>query len=379
MPVEVEYTILSFAAGNIQTIPDPDDNTAPQIPVLNVTGRPLDNLPLAQYVLDENSVITFVFDDADVFTDANGDRYIDNDAFPEIYIDANGDGVDDFFVRNSSDTSENPQLRISNQTGDNIAFFNGGLSIFPMSEINNLNANGDIDASALTTTAQNVYISSSGEFPEAGENFIIDNPNSTDFYIDPAPSIFCFAEGTMIGTAMGDVAIENLQVGDRVITADNGLQKIRWIGKRHISEAEMRNRPEFRPVHFETGSIGNDAPLTLSQQHRVRLSGWKVQLLFAENDVLVSAVSLINDRDVRLVYGEPVTYYHMLFDNHELVYSNGVMSESVYPGEAFLSTQNPASRAELVALFPDKFGQQEPQAGVIRRSLRKFEGRALRP
>ncbi|MEP3299480.1 MAG: Hint domain-containing protein [Pseudoruegeria sp.] len=379
MPVEVEYSVQDFATGTIQTIPDPDDNTAPQIPVLNVSGNPFENLAIGSYVLDDSSVITFVYDDADVLTDSTGARYIDNDSFPQFFIDADGDGVDDFFVRSGSDTSENAQLRITNQTGDNIAFFNGGLAIFDIADINNFNANGDINATPVTTTGQNTYVSSSGAFPDFGENFVIEEQNSTDFYIDPPPSVVCFAGGTLIRTANGDVPIEHLNVGDRVITADNGLQRICWIGKRYISEQEMKNRPQYRPVRFASGVIGNDVPLTLSQQHRVRISDWKAQLFFGEADVLVSAISLVNDRDVRLVHGEAVTYYHLMFESHELVYSNGAMSESIYPGDRFLASQIPAAREELRSFFPELFGEDAQVVKPIRRVLRKYEGVALRP
>ena len=65
-----------------------------------------------------------------------------------------------------------------------------------------------------------------------------------DHHDDDDDVIPCFAPGTLIATPKGEVPVENLRAGDRVITRDNGIQEIRWTGLRalKIGRASCRER-----------------------------------------------------------------------------------------------------------------------------------------
>ncbi|TNF17464.1 MAG: Hint domain-containing protein [Rhodobacteraceae bacterium] len=157
----------------------------------------------------------------------------------------------------------------------------------------------------------------------------------------------CFTPGTQIETDQGLRPIETLRPGERVRTRDNGFQVLRWIG---MQEAEAE--ADFAPVVFQTGVLGNPAPLCVSQQHRVLVTGWRAELFAGEDEVLVAAKHLVNGRDVVLRPGGRVTYVHILFDGHEIVRAGGVWSESYFPGHA-AERRDDGLRAELRALFPD--------------------------
>jgi hypothetical protein len=157
----------------------------------------------------------------------------------------------------------------------------------------------------------------------------------------------CFAGGTMIETDRGEVAVEHLKVGDMVETMDNGLQAIRWIGK-SITAAGG----EFAPIVFRPGALGNEREMRVSPQHRVLLQGWQAELYFGQEEVLVPAKHLVNDISIVREPVETVTYFHILFDRHEVVFSDGIPTESFFPGDQIM-LQDHSVRAELIMLFPE--------------------------
>ncbi len=158
----------------------------------------------------------------------------------------------------------------------------------------------------------------------------------------------CFAKGSLIETAQGQVAIENLQVGDMVKTQGHGLQPIRWISGRSVPA-----RDKLAPIVFSKGAIGNSGDLVVSPEHRILVRGERVELLFGQQEVLVAAKFLCDgDRIYRREGGE-VTYYHFMFDQHEIVYAHGVTVESFLPDTAALNSLESATQDELFTLFPE--------------------------
>ncbi|MEM7507358.1 MAG: Hint domain-containing protein [Pseudomonadota bacterium] len=164
----------------------------------------------------------------------------------------------------------------------------------------------------------------------------------------PPDTVACFAAGTLIDTAMGPRPVEDLIRGMMIRTLDNGYQPLRWIG-----EARVPAVCQMAPIRFAPGSIGNERPLLLSRQHRVLLRDWRADLLFGESEVLVKAAHLVNDHSIRPIEsaGE-VRYFHLGFDNHEVVFAEGVPAESFSPGPEGLATLDREAREEFLTLFP---------------------------
>jgi hypothetical protein len=148
------------------------------------------------------------------------------------------------------------------------------------------------------------------------------------------PLFICFAAGTRILTPEGPKPIETLARGDRVVTRDHGIQSIRWIGSTTLADGALAARLEARPVRITAGALGPDMPerdLLVSRQHRILVSGWRAEVFFvATNEgILMPVMSLINDDTIRVDRAEGgVTYYHMAFGQHEIVYAEGVEAES---------------------------------------------------
>ncbi|WP_432817266.1 Hint domain-containing protein [Sulfitobacter sp. JB4-11] len=181
----------------------------------------------------------------------------------------------------------------------------------------------------------------------------------------------CFTPGMMIDTPEGPRAIETLAIGDLVLTMDDGARPIRM-----ILDDTFRATPDVAPVRFETGAIGNDAPLVVSPQHRVLVSGWQAELFYGQSEVLVAAVHLVNGDTIRRCAGGVVRYLHLVFDGHQIVFGQGVPSESCYPAHLVTDGQ-PDSVAEVVALFPNRDLGAGVETPFVRPVVRRAEAAVL--
>ncbi len=176
--------------------------------------------------------------------------------------------------------------------------------------------------------------------------------------VDPCilPPI-CFVQGSFIATGNGEIPIENLKVGDLIQTLDHGLQPLRWIGRRHLSAVDLAENENMRPIriHKDVIGAGNGAgDLVVSPQHRILIASKVVQRMFDKKEVLVAAKQLLAIDGVDIAYDfEVVTYFHILFDQHEIVFANGCPSESLYLGKEALNSLSADGRKEICKLFPE--------------------------
>ncbi len=193
--------------------------------------------------------------------------------------------------------------------------------------------------------------------------------------------IICFTPGTLIATPKGERAVESLREGDRVITRDNGIQEIRWTGHRPLTGAELARARHLRPVRIRAGALGNGLPerdMVLSPNHRVLVANDRTALYFEEREVLVAAKHLTGIDGVDEIDVNMVTYVHFMFDQHEVVLSDGAWTESFQPGDYSLEGLGNAQRTEIFELFPElKTPEGIKDYHAARRSLKKHEAQAL--
>ncbi|MGI3185046.1 Hint domain-containing protein [Nioella aestuarii] len=191
----------------------------------------------------------------------------------------------------------------------------------------------------------------------------------------------CFTPGSRIATPRGEVAVEALQPGDKIITRDNGIQEIRWIGSRMLNHAELRRAPNLRPVLIKAGALGNGLPerdMLVSPQHRMLVGNDRTQLYFEESEVLVAAKHLVDHKGIRYMDTLRTTYIHFMFDQHEVVLADGAWTESFQPGDQTLGGMGKDQRDEIYTLFPEL---QQP-AGIdsyaaARKVLKGHEARLI--
>lgn len=165
----------------------------------------------------------------------------------------------------------------------------------------------------------------------------------------------CFTPGAMITTQRGEVPIQHLQAGDRVITRDNGIQPVRWVGKTQMFLQDFQAEPHLLPVLVRQGSLGKGLPerdLMVSPNHRILVANERTSLRFSEREVLVAAKHL-SVPGVHTVQSSGTTYIHFLCDRHEVVLVNGIWTESFQPEDHSLKTIGNAQRLEIYEIFPE--------------------------
>jgi len=203
----------------------------------------------------------------------------------------------------------------------------------------------------------------------------VDFPDGARLTFTNFEEIICFAPGTLIDTERGRVAVEDLRPGDRVLTRDHGFQPLVWCARRDLPGALP---VELAPVRIAAGALGADLPerdLVVSPRHRMLVTGARAQLLFGAREVLVAAADLVGLPGIaRDAQGTPA-YVHVMCARHEILRAEGAWSESFHPAAEVLGALDAATRAELLALFPDLEHARIPAA---RPTLTPAQARALR-
>lgn len=191
----------------------------------------------------------------------------------------------------------------------------------------------------------------------------------------------CFTPGMRIATPKGERRVEDLKVGDRVITRDNGIQEIRWIGSKTLDGKTLAANPHLKPILIQKGALGGGLPesdLLVSPNHRILVANDRTALYFDEHEVLVAAKHLVNNQGIQAVSRIGITYTHFLFDHHEVVLSNGAWTESFQPGDYSLKGIGNAQRNELFELFPElKTLEGIGAYSAARKTLKKHEATLL--
>jgi autotransporter passenger strand-loop-strand repeat protein len=159
----------------------------------------------------------------------------------------------------------------------------------------------------------------------AADFYIADNNGETELLTDRIP---CFASGTRILTPRGEIAIEDLEIGDQVITGTGADAPIIWLGRRRIQLATHKNPSTVQPIRIAAHSFGPGQPardLLLSPDHAVYVAG-----------VLMPAKVLSNHANITQLRREAITYYHLELPEHAIIFAENLAVES------FLDTGNRA-------------------------------------
>jgi len=257
-----------------------------------------------------------------------------SDDFPDIPADTTGVLYDPGRV---SGLDNNAEGTFTPLNGDPVINF-GPSASDNLSDILALDQPGDIQ------------ITSGDETGTVG-NISFENFEEINF------GITCFARGTLIKTMAGEVAIEDLSVGDKVLTMDTGYQPIRWIGGRKLSRADLEANPKLKPIRIRAGALGPDLPeqdLLVSPQHRVLVRNQVAVRMFDSAEVLIPANKLLTLPGIDIEWdADGVEYFHFLFDAHQIVWSNGAQTESLFTGPEALKAVSPEAREEIATLFPE--------------------------
>ena len=288
----------------------------------------------------------------DTVIGGSGDDTLEGGEEDDSLTGGGGDDVFVYSVGDGADTITDFNFGNSGALGDGDTTNNDFIDLSTFyDDLGELRADFDDDGvlnqSNTTDTGGGAVDYSDNTQFGAGDSLTFQGASQSSFTADNT-GVVCFATGTLILTPEGEVPIETLGPGDLVITADNGPQPLVWVGQRHLGHKVLQRQPRFKPIHLSPRLTGAHSPLIVSPQHSMlaHLDG---------EETLVRAKHLAGLRGgrARVAHGcRGVTYIHLMFEAHQIIFANGAPSESFYPGPVALSAVNTRARQELFALFP---------------------------
>jgi len=181
-----------------------------------------------------------------------------------------------------------------------------------------------------------------------------------------------FTRGTLITLSDGrQCPVEELRIGEKVLTRDHGAQQLRWIGRRTV-----RAIGPYAPVVVTKGTLSNESDLIVSQDQRLFIYQRGAQLLISSAEVMVKARDLVDDGAVFIREGGFVEYFHLIFDRHEIIYAECTPTESLLLNERTLGRLPEDLAQEVSQRFPDltqraEYGRDAPGAPVLVTARRK--------
>ncbi|MFT5004788.1 MAG: hypothetical protein ACI8YI_000398 [Paracoccaceae bacterium] len=308
-----------------------------------------------------------------------------NSAVGDIYVFSNDATAYDLVINDSGTGSGNSAFQFEDNTsgqtvsaGSEVGALGDGLEL--ESRLTFMGADGStVEVLVINNTNE-------GAYDWSGEYFLPLSPLTPgieytliDANVDPGTFSYadytcvCFTRGTAIQLASGrEVLIENLVEGDMVLTRDNGAKAVRWVGSR-----TARAFGHLAPIVICKDALGNHSDLIVSQQHRILIADWRAEVMLGSHEVLVKARDLVNGDTIYRREGGVVEYFHILFDTHEVIYAEGIPSESLHINETTLDSMAEESRAEIIELFPEILREPQVSAVASRMSLKSYEASAL--
>lgn len=217
-----------------------------------------------------------------------------------------------FGIRGAIETAGIKQITVTGMRAGDSLGYNGEMPVFSYTDgVGALTYGNDV------TGGVQYNIPMSASLAEAIQNNWSDLFEYGDFSMP-----VCFFRGTMILTPEGEVAIEALNIGDRVVGA-SGIRTIKWIGRRSdwVDRIPLEQRLDHMPVRFKAGSLADNLPtrdLLVSPGHHLHIDG-----------LLVKAGNLLNGitiyQDTRF---DRLEYLHLELDQFDIISAHGVSSES---------------------------------------------------
>lgn len=316
---------------------------------------------------------TLTFDNIEALTLTDQADLLDASASAaDVWVDA-GDGNDTVIGSSDGDTIIGGlgDDSLTGGDGDDLLVLttSGGRDTVSDFDLSDDDSNGffndQLDVSDLTggtgpggiVTTSDVVVSDDGfgnallTFP-GGEQLVLEGvtpaqmSGQANLY---AAGIPCFTAGQLVQTARGLRPVEQLRAGDLLQTQDNGLQPVLWLGLTQVTPLQMRLTPRLRPVVLQPGGPLNlSRPMRVSRQHRLLLRLEGAELFVRANQLAQCAPLLALGQSPPC----PVTYVHVLLPRHEVIFVEGIATESFYPGPLALRGLSLAARSAVQGLLP---------------------------
>lgn len=190
----------------------------------------------------------------------------------------------------------------------------------------------------------------------------------------------CLTIGCLIATAEGEQPIETLVAGDRIITRDNGIQRIQSVRRRDISGSILAAKPHLHPVRLRRAAFGADLPeadMLVSANLRVLVHRNRTALYLEEREALVAAKHLVDHEHVHAIRSMGTSYFHIECARPEIILADGIWVECFNFAASFAAQTGNAQRTEIRELFSDMvqseaFGRSGAEILQYRRPARSL-------
>ncbi|MEC7963589.1 MAG: Hint domain-containing protein, partial [Pseudomonadota bacterium] len=256
----------------------------------------------------------FGADDDDVIGGGSGNDYLDGQIDEDTIYGGvgndtliGGDGADELYGGGDADTISGGADRDSIVGADAGDVIDGGSEGDDWDTLD-LSDSGRFRLTDLVTDSDGNGFDGTVEF--LGDDGQVTGTATFTNIEDIVP---CFTPGSLIATPKGQRRVEDLQEGDKIITRDNGIQEIRWVGQKRMNGIDLARQPKLQPVLIRKGALGNGLPerdMMVSPNHRVLVTNEKVNLYFNETEVLASAKHLVGLDGIHKVNVVGTTYIH---------------------------------------------------------------------
>jgi hypothetical protein len=156
-------------------------------------------------------------------------------------------------------------------------------------------------------------------------------------------NVACFCLGTLILTDKCEVRVEQLAIGDIVLTNDGRYAPVTWLGVKAVS-TRFANPLRVLPIRIKAGALAENIPsrdLLLSPDHAVMIDDVLIQA-----GALVNGASIVREANVPEIF----TYYHVETDDHSLIFAENTPAETFVDNVDRLHFDN---WAEHEVLYPN--------------------------
>lgn len=216
-------------------------------------------------------------------------------------------------------------------------------------------------AATVTATAGPANGLTSTEIGVAGAGTSLETiDDGASYYTQATPNsgtIPCLTNGTLVQTEHGNTLVEELCAGTRLKTVDGAFKPLRKALSKSVTAQQMRANPKLYPIRICAHALGNGLPkrdLLVSRQHRMLVESRIVKRMFGQDSVLIPAVKLLALPSVYIDRSlEIVAYFHLLLDEHEVIYAEGAPTESLLLGVETLKALPDEVLEEIRTLFPE--------------------------
>ncbi|MCK0101817.1 Hint domain-containing protein [Pseudohalocynthiibacter sp. F2068] len=251
-----------------------------------------------------------------------------------------------------------------------------------LSNVNGEDLRGEEIVVVTTEDGQRYFFLTNGTTSLATMDDFPNGAHAIEGVVSGTDVLICFLRGTYIRTPKGEVPVETLRAGDLVTNSKGKQIALRWVSSRKLSPTNLMLEPKYRPIRVPEGSFGNNKPfadLWLSPLHRIVVRGWEVELYFGEVEVFAATKHVVqNQTTSRSARFRNIEYFHLLFDQHDVVLANGLETESLFPGDTAIASLTEDERNKLDQILEEQGHSIDNYGSTALPTVTKHEAHLLK-